>query len=282
MVRFWRFALVGLLVLAAVIARAGTARSTTGVVPFLDCVAYFSDHNELTAFFGYVSDNPDAVTVPVGADNFVSPSPANRGQPTIFFPGTNHSAWSMTIDLDSVSSMTWTLLGQDVTATNDYDEYCTTQPIPPGPVGPQGGQGPQGPTGSTGPVGPTGAAPSGPTGAPGGSGPTGLRGPRGPSGPEGSAGPSGFLPVEGGVLSVGPGQEGTATAACPPGEVVVGGGFELLDSGLGAQAPSRAPRPALERLASYPSGRSWVVRLANPDPLSAHRFRVDADCALAP
>src|SRR5947209_13686614 len=118
--RLWvRCALVGLLVLAAVIARTGTARSTTGVTPFLDCVAYFSDQNELTAFFGYTNANPGAVEVPLGADNSVSPKPANRGQPTVFLTGTNHSVWAATIDLGSTSSITWTLLGQDVTATND-------------------------------------------------------------------------------------------------------------------------------------------------------------------
>src|SRR5581483_4496164 len=243
---------------------------------------YYPGQNELTAFFGYVSANPSPVTVPLGSDNFVSPSPGNRGQPTTFSPGTNHSVWAMTIDLGVVSSMTWNLLGQNATAVNDSNEYCTEQPIPPGPAGAQGGQGPQGPTGLTGSVGATGANPSGPSGLVGTTGPTGVRGATGPTGPQGGAGPSGFTQITGDALSVGAGQERTATATCPAGDVPVGGGFELLDSGFAGQAPNRTPRPTLEPLASYPDGRSWVVTVGNPDRISAHGFRVDADCALAP
>jgi hypothetical protein len=281
MVRLGRLALVGLLVLAAAIARTGVAKSTSGVAPFLDCIAYYPDQHELTAFFGYTTSNPDPVTVPLGADNYVSPSPGNRGQPTTFFPGTNHRAWAMTIDLDVASSMTWYLLGQNVTAVNDSGEYCTEQPIPPGPFGPEGAQGPQGPTGPTGTMGAAGASPSGPGGLPGTTGATGVRGATGPTGPQGSPGPSGFAQITSDALSVGVGQERSAAATCPAGEVPVGGGFELLDAGFAGQAPNRAPRPVLEPLASYPDGRSWVVTVANP-ARSPHRFRVDADCALTP
>jgi hypothetical protein len=107
----------------------------------------------LTAFFGYVSANNTSVSVPVGPSKFLSPEGLAPVQPTQFSPGVSSMAWNISIDLGEVSSITWTLLGQNVTATNDPSLYCSASVCPPGPYGLQGI------TGDTGPTGPSGAFP---------------------------------------------------------------------------------------------------------------------------
>ena len=42
--------------------------------------------------FGYESDNPADVTIPIGLANVVLPRPINRGQPTVFSPGKHEDA----------------------------------------------------------------------------------------------------------------------------------------------------------------------------------------------
>jgi hypothetical protein len=85
-------------------------------------------------------------------------------------------------------------------------------------------RGQRGPIGLSGPPGPAGAA--GPIG------PTGSQGPAGPTGPQGRAGPglSGLHYVQG-VGTAPAGDDGTATAQCPPGEVVISGGGSV-DAGI--------------------------------------------------
>jgi hypothetical protein len=108
---------------------------------------------------------------------------------------------------------------------------------PPGPAGPQGPAGPTGATGAQGPAGPAGPiGPTGATGATGSSGPAGATGPQGITGQSGVAGPAGPAgpagagiqtqiiiapndPVPAGIDTV------QATARCPPGEHITGGGY---------------------------------------------------------
>jgi hypothetical protein len=106
---------------------------------------------------------------------------------------------------------------------------------PPGPQGPVGPLGPAGPMGLTGPPGPQGVpGPQGPIGPQGPQGPpgTGAQGPQGPEGPVGPQGPpgtvTGFELVNvssptGGAASY------TATAFCPAGKLLVGGGYGISD-----------------------------------------------------
>ena len=227
----------------------------------------------MSAFFGYVNADSGTTAIPTGADNFVSPGPADQGQPTSFLPGANHDAWVATFD--AASSLTWTVGGESVTASNDQSKYCSVQPMPPGPVGPIGPTGPGGPAGVGGPSGSTGpSGVSGPTGPGGSRGPTGPQGATGPTGPQGTPGSSGFVRITGAPHLVRPGHELTATATCPDGDAAVGGGFETL-------GPALPPTFALEAFASYPSGPSWVVTIADPGH-PVRSFRVDVDCAIVP
>ncbi len=135
------------------------------------------------------------------------------------------------------------------------------QPGPAGAPGPQGPQGPKGETGATGPAGPPGAdgAPGkdgaigaqGPTGATGPAGPpgadgapgkdgaigpqgpkgdtgdTGPQGPAGATGPAGANGASGYQIVSSSITSLpNGGSVASASAFCPMGKKVVGGGWD--------------------------------------------------------
>ncbi len=148
-----------------------------------------------------------------------------------------------------------------------------------GPTGPTGGRGPTGrgatgptgapgATGATGPSGargPTGRGATGPTGVPGATGATGPSGARGPTGagatgPTGPPGPAGF---PGSVIIAGtpvttapnpaPGQKASATASCPPGSSLLGGGGRATVNGL-----PQAPLVAIYQ--TYPSSAdTWTA-----------------------
>lgn len=113
-----------------------------------------------------------------------------------------------------------------------------------GPAGPQGPQGAPGPQGGNGPTGPQGV--QGPQGDPGPQGPAGTQGPAGavgatgPAGPAGAQGPPGptasQIEDDGGVTrSAASGNtQGTLfsdTAACDPGDKLLGGGARLVALG---------------------------------------------------
>lgn len=113
----------------------------------------------------------------------------------------------------AVNSKVYVAGGYNTSAINGnlyaLDTACCTGP--PGPQGPAGPQGPQGETGATGPQGPAG--------------PQGVQGPAGPQGPPGAPGISGLQYLTGTPLTLAKHATGTATAVCPAGKSVVGGGF---------------------------------------------------------
>lgn len=102
----------------------GQSTDVADVIPLLDCVNFDPDTQQVTARFGYANPNATATAIPVGVDNFFSPPPSDRGQPTSFQPGTHPSAFSATFQLDQISSFTWYLQGREVTASNDPTLYC--------------------------------------------------------------------------------------------------------------------------------------------------------------
>jgi hypothetical protein len=61
--------------------------SAPGLSPTLNCVTQLSP-GELGAIFGYVNATGSNITLGVGPHNLVMPSPADRGQPILFVPGT--------------------------------------------------------------------------------------------------------------------------------------------------------------------------------------------------
>ena len=105
-----------------------------------------------------------------------------------------------------------------------------------GPAGPPGPAGPQGPQGIQGPAGPQGA--------------TGPQGPEGPAGPQGPEGPRGIVGFQTYMITqiIPSSSRFTFTAACQPGEALVGGGH-YYNGGTD-----------LAIVASRPIGTSWEIQ----------------------
>ena len=85
------------------------------VTPIVDCIQE-RPSGEILAYFSYRSDEQVAVQIPIGPANFVSPSPSNRGQPTIFQPGRTERAFS--VQADGAAGIVWTLGTTAIVATN--------------------------------------------------------------------------------------------------------------------------------------------------------------------
>jgi hypothetical protein len=130
---------------------------------------------------------------------------------------------------------------------------------PPGATGPTGAEGDAGAAGTRGPAGPTGPARTpGAPGAPGAQGPVGpaganstAPGPQGAPGGTGPAGPPGTAGVSGYVIVTANGT-GTAEAACPAGDRVLGGGGSVANNG------------ALTFTLPNGAGTAWTATAANP------------------
>ena len=109
-------------VAAAALALAPSAISAP-VVPVAECV--LPGAAGLTAYFGY--DNPgDAVTVPVGPSNIVTPPPPDRGQPTTLLAGRQRGVFAAAID-PAVGTASW-LLDADPAAAPRVGTARTTTP----------------------------------------------------------------------------------------------------------------------------------------------------------
>jgi hypothetical protein len=83
------------------------------LTPTLRCVEVTPGGGFL-AHFGY--DNPNAEAVQSPSENYFSPPPEGRGQPTTFQPGTVEDAFQVQ---STGESLTWHLTGNQVTASGD-------------------------------------------------------------------------------------------------------------------------------------------------------------------
>ena len=101
-----------------------------------------------------------------------------------------------------------------------------------GTQGPPGPPGPKGDTGATGATGPAGAAST----VPGPQGPPGINGTNGVNGTQGLPGPNQILPAnlyynpgnEVSILGTVTGPPGNSTATCQPGDIAIGGNFDVI------------------------------------------------------
>ena len=119
--RFRTRALLPTFLLLVLMAPAPPASASDGIEPVLDCVTYSAD--TVTATFGYINVNASTVDVPYGVSNFFTPAPLFRGQPTSFLPGTHHEVVRIPFPADE--TLTWTLSGSTVEASNDPNTYCS-------------------------------------------------------------------------------------------------------------------------------------------------------------
>ena len=126
-----RIALVAGLLLAlgafAPNAFAGTNRTQTYVHVFVDCVTQGSGSYDAT--FGYTNENSTPQTVVVGTDNYFTPPPIDRGQTTVFQPGTVHSAFTVKA-IPTATKLTWTVSlnghTESVSVSSSSSHACST------------------------------------------------------------------------------------------------------------------------------------------------------------
>ena len=83
------------------------------VRPILECVEDLGG-GQYRAHFGYKSENSAAVSIPVGGSNKFTPTPQDRGQPTVFVPGRTPAYPDAAFDVDfGGQNLVWTLKGPD-------------------------------------------------------------------------------------------------------------------------------------------------------------------------
>lgn len=87
--------------------------SPSSIRPILECV---SDNGGgwYTAYFGYLNENSNSVTIPVGANNRFVPAPEHRGQPELFMPGRHTNV--ITTNFPADENVVWSLDGNTATA----------------------------------------------------------------------------------------------------------------------------------------------------------------------
>ena len=71
----------------------GEAPEPAGPIGLFACTTPRGSTYDIT--FGYVNENPVAVSIPVGIANAVLPSPVDRGQPELFAPGRVEAAFTV-------------------------------------------------------------------------------------------------------------------------------------------------------------------------------------------
>lgn len=105
----------------------GTLPPAEKMSPILECVAENGD-GTYTAYFGYRNPNAFVVTIPIGANNKLTPSPPNRGQATVFQPGRTpaypNAAFSVPFP---GGNLVWTLNGRTSTAS-PASKRCAVTP----------------------------------------------------------------------------------------------------------------------------------------------------------
>ncbi len=77
---------------------------------------YETGDGAIEASFGYMNRNwQEAVDIPVGPDNRISPGPADQGQPTHFVPRRQIGVFTARVPADRATEMTWTLTSRGET-----------------------------------------------------------------------------------------------------------------------------------------------------------------------
>jgi hypothetical protein len=75
--------------------------------------------------FAYFSHNPKPVTIPPGSANLFAPDPADRLQPTTFYPGHKRFQCIMVVDAGFEGKLRWTLsyAGKSVSTSEEMLQY---------------------------------------------------------------------------------------------------------------------------------------------------------------
>ena len=93
------------------------------VIPCLECISENED-GSYTAYFGYKNPNSYQVEIPIGERNGFTPGSIDRGQPTIFLPGSSPTYPSSSFQvIFNGDRLTWNLDGNLVQASSK-DRRC--------------------------------------------------------------------------------------------------------------------------------------------------------------
>lgn len=101
----YRALAIGVLLVTQVAAQTGQS-----VTPVVECVSQLSG-GQYSATFGYKNNNTGSIGIAAGDNNKFTPSPADRGQTTIFNPGRVRNAFS--VRFEGSGSLVWTVKGPD-------------------------------------------------------------------------------------------------------------------------------------------------------------------------
>jgi hypothetical protein len=252
----WMLVPMGLIALATFL----PAGTVTGVGPFLECVTYNPDANEVTAYWGYINTNAATVTIGISSSNFFDPPPGNRGQPLVFSPGTHHRVVSTTWSLNSFTSLSWNLDGIKETASNDPNLYCANPGVPCWDANANGVCDASEDVNGDGKCDALDCL--GRTGAAGLQGPQGQKGATGPAGPPGSPGLSPAIAI----VTV-PSTSATATASCSTNQVLLNGGGTCAvpnTNSISGRLASSAPSGSNGWTITCTAGNATAVALCAP------------------
>ena len=229
------------------------------ITPTVECVTYSSSLNQLTVTFGYVSSFSTTELIGIGELNFMSPPPANRSQTTTFAPGTTASAFQVTFNLGSTSSLSWHLEGNTATATNDPGNYCNA---PGGSCWDTNSNGTCDPSEDINGDGVCDARDcQGRTGA------TGPQGPQGPTGATGSQGAAGVSLQSAIQVVTNATTSATATATCGASQVAINGGGVCSvpnTNSISGRMASSQPSGSTGWTISCSTGQATAVALCAP------------------
>lgn len=94
-----------------------------GVSPIFDGWEETPDGSRLF-YFGYINRHTSEVAVAIGAENGFGPSPADRGQPTVFLPGRHEHVFTIKVPATMPGKLVWTLKSEMgvQTATASFDQ----------------------------------------------------------------------------------------------------------------------------------------------------------------
>jgi hypothetical protein len=98
------------------------------VTPSVSC--YWANPDGSTTFsVGYTNTGATTVTYPIGPLNYVTPSPQDRGQPTVFLPGTHTNVWAPTVTAaDMAGNPNWFVNGVAVSYGGNIPA-CAAKPV---------------------------------------------------------------------------------------------------------------------------------------------------------
>ena len=122
-------ALVLLPIVAPVVAPTAVQAAEGNVFPTLQCVTNNGD-GTYTAYFGYVNTSSSTVIIlvdPIFSKNMFTSNPKNRGQPTVFLPGTHDNVFSVVFDGNTI---TW-MIKEDQAARQQVDASSSSPACPP-------------------------------------------------------------------------------------------------------------------------------------------------------